>query len=178
MAAKERVPAIDGWFRVDGEPRLLGTRCTKCGSYFFPRQSGECRNPGCDGTDLAEVPLSNRGTVWSYTTNHYAPPSPFVASEPFAPYSVAAVELAEEKLVVLGQVDAGTDPADLRVGAEVELAVGTLYEDDDHEYVVWKWKMTGGPEASARGAGLPPRSEPGPERPGAEGSESGRDSNG
>jgi uncharacterized OB-fold protein len=143
MAAKERVPAIDGWFRVDGEPRLLGTRCTKCGSYFFPRQSGECRNPGCDGTDLVEVPLSNRGTVWSYTTNHYAPPAPFVASEPFAPYSVAAVELAEEKLVVLGQVDAGTDPADLRVGAEVELAVGTLYEDDDHEYVVWTWAPVG-----------------------------------
>jgi len=148
MAAKQRVPAIDGWFTADGEPRLLGTRCTTCGSYFFPRQIGACRNPRCDGTELAEVPLSNRGTVWSYTTNHYAPPAPFVAAEPFAPYSVAAVELADEKLVVLGQVDAGTDPADLRVGAEVELTVGTLYEDADHEYVVWTWSPVG---ASASG---------------------------
>ena len=78
--------------------------------------------------------------MWSYTTNHYTPPAPYVSPDPFVPYTVAAVELAEEKLVVLGQVDAGIDPADLRVGAEVELAVGTLYEDDDHEYVVWKWR--------------------------------------
>jgi uncharacterized protein len=139
MATKDRLPAVEGWFTVDDEPRLLGNRCAKCGSYFFPKISGECRNPGCDGTDLEEIPLSNRGTVWSYTTNHYAPPPPFVAGDPFVPYSVAAVELTEEKLVVLGQVDPAIDPADLSVGMEVELTLGTLFEDDDHEYVVWKW---------------------------------------
>jgi uncharacterized protein len=29
---------------------------------------------------------------------------------------------------------------DLRVGMPVELAVETLFEDDDNEYVVWKWR--------------------------------------
>jgi uncharacterized protein len=141
MTGKERVPAVDGWFTLDdADPRLLGNRCTQCGSYFFPKAAGCCRNPGCDGTEFDEVPLSNRGTVWSFTTNHYAPPAPFVASDPFEPYSVAAVELPEEKMVVLGQVADGADPEMLRVGSDVQLILGTLFEDEDHEYVVWKWK--------------------------------------
>jgi uncharacterized OB-fold protein len=143
MATKERVPAVEGWFTAGDDPRLLGHRCASCGSFFFPKIAGECRNPGCDGTELEEVPLSNRGTVWSYTTNHYAPPPPFVASDPFEPYSLAAVELSDEKLVVLGQVDPAIDPATLRVGMEVELSVGTLYEDDEHEYLVWRWVPSG-----------------------------------
>jgi uncharacterized protein len=81
MTTKERVAAVDGWFTLDdADPRLLGNRCTRCGSYFFPKASAFCRNPGCDGTEFEETPLSNRGTVWSYTTNHYAPPAPYVAA--------------------------------------------------------------------------------------------------
>jgi uncharacterized OB-fold protein len=148
MTGKERIPAVDGWFTLDDtDPRLLGNRCTKCGSYFFPKAADFCRNPACDGTELDEVPLSNRGTVWSFTTNHYAPPAPFVGSDPFEPFSVAAVELPEEKMVVLGQVADGVDPETLRVGSEVQLILGTLFEDDDHEYLVWKWKPIEGAQA-------------------------------
>jgi uncharacterized OB-fold protein len=145
MTAKERVAAVDGWFTLDdADPHLLGNRCTRCGSYFFPKASGSCRNPGCDGTELEEAPLSSRGTVWSFTTSHYAPPAPYVATDPFEPFSVAAVELPREKMVVLGQVADGVDPATVRVGDDVELVLGTLFEDDDHEYVVWKWKPSEG----------------------------------
>jgi uncharacterized protein len=148
MTGKERVPAVDGWFTLDDtDPRLLGNRCTQCGSYFFPKAAGFCRNPDCDGTEFDEVPLSNRGTVWSFTTNHYAPPAPFVAPDPFEPFSVAAVELPEEKMVVLGQVADGVDPDTLRVGSEVQLILGRLFEDDDHEYLVWKWKPIEGAQA-------------------------------
>ena len=141
MTTKERVAAVDGWFTLDdANPRLLGNRCTHCGSYFFPKASAFCRNPSCDGTEFEEVPLSNRGTVWSFTTNYYAPPPPYVVADPFEPFSVAAVHLPEEKMVVLGQVIDGVDPATLRIGDEVELVLGTLFEDDDREYVVWKWK--------------------------------------
>ena len=144
-------PAVDGWFTTGAEPRLLASRCTTCGNLVFPPHPSDaasfCRNPGCDGAEFEEVPLSNRGTIWSFTTNHYAPPSPYVAADPFEPFSVAAVELPREKMVVLGQVAEGVDPAALRVGDEVELALGTLFEDDDHEYVVWKWKPTEGAQA-------------------------------
>ena len=137
-----RVPAVEGWFTMDGsDPRLLGNRCTSCGTVFFPKASFACRNPSCDGTEFDDVPLSNRGRVWSYTTNHYAPPAPYVSPDPFEPYSVAVVELVEEKLVVLGQVEGS--PESLHVGTEVELVLSTLFTDDEGEHVVWKWKVVG-----------------------------------
>jgi hypothetical protein len=50
------------------------------------------------------------------------------------------VELAVEKMVVLGQVVPGVDVGRLRAGMRMELVLGTLYETDEHEYVVWNWK--------------------------------------
>ena len=141
--SKTRTPAVEGWFTLDpGEPQLLGTRCTSCNSYFFPRESSFCRNPECSSSELVEVPLSRRGRLWSYTQNQYAPPPPYVSSDPFEPYTVAAVELEEEKMVVLGQVAPGIEPASLEAGIEMELVLGTLYEDDDNEYLVWNWRPT------------------------------------
>jgi uncharacterized OB-fold protein len=52
---------------------------------------------------------------------------------------VCAVELAAEGMVVLGQLATGADPEQLETGMEMELVLGTLYEDDEHEYVVWQW---------------------------------------
>jgi uncharacterized OB-fold protein len=135
---KTSVPAVEGWFSPGPEPRLLGQRCPACGTYVFPPRALACPNPGCDSTDLAQVELSNRGTIWSYAVNRYKPPEPFVAPAPFEPYAVAAVELEAERMVVMGMVEG--DPDSLRVGAPVELVIGTLYEDGDQEYLVWKWK--------------------------------------
>jgi hypothetical protein len=135
---KKRVPVPDGWFTDEREPRLIGSRCRACGTYFFPKETSFCRNPHCAGSDLDEVPFGRRGRVWSFTVNHYPPPPPFVASDPFEPYAVAAVELAEERMIVLGQVAGPIEG--LRVGAEMELVVGTLYEDGENEYLVWKWR--------------------------------------
>jgi hypothetical protein len=137
--AKKRVPAIEGWFRIE-EPALLGTRCGACGTIFFPKETDFCRNPECSGTDFEEVPLSRRGRLWSFTDNHYAPPAPYIAPEPFEPYTIAAVELDDEKMVVLGQVERGVGVADLEAGMEMELTIATLYEDDEHEYVIWNWR--------------------------------------
>jgi uncharacterized protein len=139
--AKEKVAAVDGWFSLDADdPRLLGNRCTTCGTFFFPRAEFFCRNPDCDGTVFEEIRLSRRGRVWSYTVNCYQPPPPYVAADPFSPFAIAAVELVEEKMVVLGQMVAGVEADQLEVGMEVELVLETLYEDEDHEYLVWKWR--------------------------------------
>ncbi len=143
--SKPQVPAIEGWFTTDtGQPHLLGSRCKRCKSYFFPKEALFCRNPGCAGTEFEEVPLSRTGKIWSFTTNHYAPPAPYVSPDPFVPYTVAAVELAEEKMVVLGQLAPGVDPKSLKVGMNVELVLDTLYADEASEYLVWKWKPVNG----------------------------------
>jgi uncharacterized OB-fold protein len=133
-------PAVEGWFTTGPEPALLGTRCTTCGTVFFPRADGFCRNPGCDGEEFAETELSRRGTIWSYTDAQYQPPPPYVPSaDPYIPFALAAVELPEG-LVVLGQVAEGYAVADLRVGAEAELVVETLYVDETGDRTVWRWK--------------------------------------
>ena len=141
---RQTVPAVEGWFTVGDEPRLVGVRCSQCATIVFPPRPGSCPNPGCGGTDLQPTPLGRTGRIWSYTTNHYPPPEPYMAPDPFVPYTVAAVELAEERLVVLGQMADGTDPADLKVGQPVELTVETLFTTDDADHLVWRWRAVDG----------------------------------
>ncbi|HVB93874.1 MAG TPA: OB-fold domain-containing protein [Acidimicrobiales bacterium] len=148
-SAKTRVPAVDGWFTLDdAAPALLGSKCTSCGTFAFPKETFFCRNPECQSTEFSETELSRTGTVWSYTDACYQPPKPYVAADPYHPFSIAAVELAAEQMVVMGQVVAGVTVDDLAVGTEVEIVLDTLYEDDENEYVVWKWRPTSPPPTS------------------------------
>ncbi|RMD86086.1 MAG: benzoylsuccinyl-CoA thiolase [Candidatus Dadabacteria bacterium] len=141
---KKKIPAVEGWFDWQSEePHLIGSRCKACGAYFFPKETVQCRNPSCRTTDLEEVALSNRGRLWSYTNNCYKPPAPYVSPDPFEPYAIGAVELEREKMVVLGQMARGVRTEDLQVGMPVELVIETLFEDDEHEVLVWKWKPAG-----------------------------------
>ena len=144
-------PAIDGWFTTGSAPALVGSRCTTCGTVFFPRLggasgSGFCRNPACAGEEFEETELSRRGTIWSYTDAQYQPPPPYLPrTDPYEPFALAAVELPEG-LVVLGQVADGYGVADLRVGAEAELVVETLYADETGDRLIWRWlPLTSGP---------------------------------
>ena len=67
-------------------------------------------------------------------------PAPYIADEPFEPYTIAAVELADEKLVVLGQIASGVEHADLKAGMQVELVIERAYDLEDVEHTMWKWK--------------------------------------
>ncbi len=141
MSEKTQTPAVEGWYTMDvDQPHLLGTQCAKCGTYYFPKQSHFCKNPSCDSTEFEEVQLSRTGKVWSYTNACYQPPEPYVAADPFEPFTIAAVELEKEKMIVLGQVVKGVEVAQLKVGAEVELVLETLYVEEDNDKLVWKWK--------------------------------------
>jgi hypothetical protein len=140
MGEKTRVPVIEGWFTQGPQPHLIGARCTRCKTYFFPKTQSTCANPACESTEFEEVELSRTGRVWSYTENCFKPPEPYVSPEPFVPYTVAAVELAEEKMVVLGQLARGADPAALEIGTQVELVLDTLHEDAERAYQMWYWR--------------------------------------
>lgn len=134
--------AIDGWFTTptDGsDPKLIGARCASCGTYVFPPRAGACPNPRCENDELDATELSSRGTVWSFTENHYPPPPPYVAADPFVPYALVAVEMSAEGIVVLGQAAAGIGAADLRVGMPMKLDLGVLRSDGEHDYLVYTW---------------------------------------
>ena len=140
-------PAVDGWFTTGDSPALLGSRCAACATTYFPPmpsdRAGFCRNPACAGEEFETVELSRRGSVWSYTDAQYQPPAPYVArTDPYEPFALAAVELAEG-ITVLGQVADGYGVRDLRVGAEVELVVETLNADPGPaggDLLIWRWK--------------------------------------
>ena len=137
--------ATSGWHTLDPDaPELIAARCTACGSYRFPPGVSRCPNPACGADALEPAPMSRRGALWSYTTNHYPPPPPYRAPEPFAPYTIAAVRLAREGMVVLGQLAEGVDVSSLAVGCEMELALGALCDGEREERLVWRWRPAAG----------------------------------
>ena len=141
MSETRAVPAIEGWFTTGDEPALIGNKCTTCGTVFFPKASSFCRNTDCDGAAFADTELSRQGRVWSFTDAQYQPPPPYIPrTDPYEPFALAAVELDDEQMVILGQLAEGVTVADLEVGQQVELVVEPLYSDDDTEYLVYKWK--------------------------------------
>ncbi len=143
MSNKPVAAAIDGWYSLDGDkPHLIGTKCKSCGTYYFPKQTHFCKNPDCDSTEFEEVELSRTGKIWSYTDAQYQPPEPFVAPDPYVPYAIAAVQLEKEQMIILGQAATGVSVEDMTVGQEVELVLETLYEDDEANKLIWKWKPT------------------------------------
>jgi uncharacterized OB-fold protein len=138
-AEKKRVPVVKGWFDMDAG-LLVGNRCKTCGDVFFPRVIS-CRNPNCRGRELDEITLSTKGKLWSFTTNCYKPPAPYVSPEPFVPYTIVVVNLDQEKLGVVGQLAQGVALEKLKEGMEMELIMEALYADKDGtEHIIWKWK--------------------------------------
>ena len=136
-----QIAALEGWHTLDHkQPALLGTRCTSCSTYYFPKMSTFCRNPDCQSEEFEEVELSREGTIWSYTNANYQPPEPYVSPKPFEPFAIIGVHLEKEQMVVLGQAIDGVTVDDLKVGMDAELALETLYTDDEGEKIVWRWK--------------------------------------
>ncbi len=140
MSTKPQIPVLEGWFTLEEKPHLIGTQCTTCGTCYFPRQSLYCKNPACDGEQFEEVKLSRTGKVWSFTNACYQPPEPYVAADPFVPFTIAAVELEQEKMIVLGQVVDGVNVSDLQAGMEMELVLAPLSEDESAVKLTWKWQ--------------------------------------
>jgi uncharacterized OB-fold protein len=141
------IPAAPGtaaWFREgpDGFVLLAG-RCTLCGALSFPpRPIPGCPNPDCDGLEHSPHALSTTGSLWSYTDARYVPPPPYPRppDTEFSPYALAAVELAAERMIVLGQVAPDIPVADLTVGMPMELVPGVLVSSTGVEERVWNWR--------------------------------------
>ncbi|MCZ6462948.1 MAG: OB-fold domain-containing protein, partial [Proteobacteria bacterium] len=89
-----RVPIEPGFFTIpedrDVPPRLLGSRCSACGEYFFPRRQVCAR---CLVTDLQDTELGPRGTLYTFTYVHV----PFFGSlrADAGAYGVGQVDLRE-----------------------------------------------------------------------------------
>jgi hypothetical protein len=138
----EQLPVAEDLFRwsaADGAA-LVGSRCTGCGSHYFPR-SLSCRNPACEDKSVEEVLLGRRGRLYSYTVQSYRPPALF-GMEPFEPYAIGLVDLPEG-LRVMGMLT-GCELDEIRIEMPVELTVEPLYTDDSgREVLTYKYVPSG-----------------------------------
>lgn len=71
-----RIPVEEGLFDMAptfpaGEVYLNGTRCNKCGRYYFPKRN---RCMLCSSEELKDVKLGRRGKLFSYTNCNFPPP--------------------------------------------------------------------------------------------------------
>lgn len=143
----KRIPVIDGLFAELPEgPRLLGSRCAHCSTPYFPK-SPVCHNPDCDESRrenrMEDASFGPHGVLFSCAVQNYPPPPPAKYDEPYQPYAVGMVDLAEG-LRVLGRI-ACDDLATLRGGMPVELIVDRLHGDaEGNEVVTWQFKPAAG----------------------------------
>lgn len=137
-----KVPITDGIFEwPSDDPRLRGTKCPSCGSVSFP-ESTVCGNPDCGHTGSVESTLlSDTGTLYSYTIQNvdHKPPYDYHS----APFAIGAIELPEGINLVSKLTTTDTDV--LEIGAEMQLTIDTLYEEDDTEYLTYYFEPVEGP---------------------------------
>jgi hypothetical protein len=80
-----------------------------------------------------------RGTLWSCAVQDYPPPAPARFDQPYTPYAMGVVDLADG-LRVLGRM-AIDDPGRLEVGMKVELVLDVLCHDEQgSEVITWKFR--------------------------------------
>lgn len=137
--AKNKVPLIEGLFTWPADqPRLIASRCKKCGSVSFPK-SAYCTNPDCprDLANVEVIELSNKAKLYTWTVQVYPPAPPF-KMDPFVPFPIGMLDFPEG-LRVLGMLT--TDKVDF--GMEMEMTTRKLFEDDKNEYLTWVFKPVG-----------------------------------
>ena len=136
-------PVAEGLFVHDDDGvALVGSRCTGCGSHYFPTALS-CRNPVCEVKVLQPATLGRRGTLYSWTVQEYRPPALFRMDD-WAPYALGLVELPEG-LRVLGMLT-GCAPTDLVVDMALELVAERLFTDEDgRDVLTYKYAPAGTP---------------------------------
>jgi uncharacterized OB-fold protein len=124
-------PVAEGLFTgPPAEPRLIAAECTACGLITFP-VSADCSR--CGGTESTERLLPDRGTLWTFTTQGFRPPSPPYdgadTAATFRPYAVGYVELPGEIMVETRLTE--PDPAELAIGRPMRLVLVPYSVDPD-----------------------------------------------
>ena len=129
-------PVAEGLFTWPPDPsaplRLIGSECTACGLIGFPAAADCVR---CASTESRERLLSDRGTLWTYTTQDFRPPSPpYDGPDTFEPYAVGYIELPGELLVEARLTE--PDPEKLRIGQDMRLTLVPYTVREDGTEVV------------------------------------------
>lgn len=112
----EETPLTEPYWTAAKAGRLVVQQCRACGRSWHPPQPS-C--PYCRSAAYSWRPAEPRGTVLSFTVVRQAA---HAAVRESVPYVVALITVEPEITVICNILQA--DPADVRIGAEVELRLG------------------------------------------------------
>lgn len=117
--------STESYWRALADGRLVAGSCRACGAIdAHPR--GFC--PACWSTDLEEVELTGRASLYSFSVVHANPMPPF---KDLLPYVAALVDLEEGPRIATRLVE--VDPDEVHIG----MALVARFEPvDDAEGVV------------------------------------------
>ena len=145
---RARVPIEPGFFTIPEAPaqapRLLASRCRRCGETFFPRRQLCC---ACFSRDLEPTEIGPGGTLYTYTYVRVPMFNRKGSGEGEPGYGVGQVDLPEGprvQAVLSGAFE------DFRIGMEMELELEALRENaDGQEVVIFRFRpvRTGSPGA-------------------------------
>lgn len=110
---------------------LLAHKCRSCGKVYFPKVHF-CAN--CFSADLEEIPLSRKGTLYTYTIT-YMPSFHF---EP--PYANGLVDTPEGARVFAPLAMVENKP--FKIGMDMELEVGPLWREQGKEIIGYRFRPT------------------------------------
>jgi uncharacterized OB-fold protein len=110
----EIAPAMAPYWEAARRHQLVVQRCAGCGTHRFPARDICSR---CLSREATWVPVSGRGTVFSFAVMHQVYHPGFADA---VPYAVVVVELAEGARVLSNVVDCPL--RELTIGMPVEVA--------------------------------------------------------
>jgi uncharacterized OB-fold protein len=113
------VPLVS-YLALDPAPHLVAQECTACGARYFDRRNA-CA--ACPGTQFRSAAVATEGTVRTFTIVHLAAPGVKV------PFVAAVVDCGGTR-VRANLINVPADPARVRTGMPVRLAVYSLGADD------------------------------------------------
>ena len=133
----------EGLFRVAGERVVLfASRRRSSGVVKFPAERPELFDGDPElQDDIEAIELSTEGTLYTYTTQEFAPPLPYKGNRDpkvFKPYVVGFVELAEGVLVETLIVGATADQ--LKIGQPLVSPTTTLETEDGKSLVTFAFR--------------------------------------
>jgi uncharacterized OB-fold protein len=125
--------SIQHWRNRDRYYRLLGNKCTACGSEHFPPVY-HCRK--CGSEKLEDVEMPKTGKIITYTELH----EPLPGFEDQAPFHLAVVELTNGAHVLSQVVDSPEES--IKTGAKVRAVFRRISVDGASGQIHYGYKFT------------------------------------
>ena len=111
---------VMAWRKTRRGNCILGSKCKKCSSLFFPSRR-KCAK--CESFEMEDYKFKGTGEVYSHSTIHY-PPAGF---EKQVPYSIAIVKLDEGSKITAQIIEFD----EIRIGMKVEFCVRKVRVDGE-----------------------------------------------